>query len=245
MMQGKRIFLPVCLVALWIILILPVYAGFGDFLEGAKKLLSDGEGVTESEIVQGLKEALHIGTGNAVAVVSKTDGYYKNPHIKILLPKAVKKAEKILRAVGYGPKVDAFELSMNRAAEKAAPQAKSIFWDSIKKMSFADAKKILQGRDNEATLYFKEKTFARLQDAFRPVVRDTMSETGVTRSYQELDAKVRTIPLAGKFSFDLDQYVTEKSLNGLFYMLAEEEKKIRENPQARVTDLLKKVFGNR
>jgi len=172
------------------------------------------------------------------------NGYYKNPDIKILLPENIQKAEKILRATGFGQKVDDFELSMNRAAERAAPEAKSIFWDAIKQMSFEDARKILNGRDDEATLYFKEKTSDRLQENFKPITHQAMSEVGVTSSYQALDAKVKTIPFADPMSFDLDQYVTDKALAGLFVMLAAEEKKIRDDPAARVTDLLKKVFAD-
>jgi hypothetical protein len=147
--------------------------------------------------------------------------------------------------VGYGPKVDEFELSMNRAAEKAAPKAKALFFDAIKQMTFSDARKILQGQDNEATLYFKDKTSNRLHEIFKPIVRRVMSEVGVTRTYQELDAKVRSIPFTDRLSFDLDNYVTNKALDGLFLMVAEEERKIREDPTARVTDLLKEVFGSK
>jgi hypothetical protein len=220
------------------------YAGFQDILDSAKKILGQEEGLTESEIIKGLKEALEIGTSNATGIVSKLDGYYKNPNIKIPLPEDVQKVEKILRATGFGQKVDDFELSMNRAAERAAPEAKSIFWDAIKQMKFEDARKILNGRDNEATLYFKDKTSHRLQEIFKPITHQAMSEVGVTRSYQAIDDKVKTIPFADRLSFDLDQYVTDKALDGLFFMLAAEEKKIRENPAARVTDLLKKVFGS-
>jgi len=190
-------------------------------------------------------EALQIGTGNAVLNVSQVDGYYKNPQIRIPLPENVQKVEKILRTVGYGPKVDAFALSMNRAAERAAPEAKSLFLDSIRQMTFSDAKKILQGRDNEATLFFEDKTRGRLHELFRPMVHTAMSEVGVTRWYQELDAKVRSIPFAERMSFDLDTYVTDKALDGLFHMVAEEERKIRQDPAARVTDLLKEVFGGK
>ena len=218
-------------------------AGFNDFLKGVKKAVGlEGE-PSESKIIDGLKEALEIGTDNTVKLVSKADGYYKNPKIKIPLPGAVQKVEKVLRAVGYGKKVDAFEMSMNRAAEKAAPEAKALFWDTIKKMSFTDARKILDGRENEATLYLEEKTRDRLAETFSPIVHKAMSTVGVTRYYQELDAKVRTIPFADRMSFDLDKYVTDKGLDGLFLMLAEEERKIRQDPAARVTDLLKEVFG--
>jgi hypothetical protein len=198
---------------------------------------------SEGRIVEGLKEALQVGTKNAVETVSKMDGYYKNPRIRIPLPGAVQKAEKVLRGVGYGAQVDAFLLSMNRAAEKAAPQAQSLFWDAVKQMSFEDARKILQGRENEATLYFKDRTWQKLDQAFKPIVHSTMSDVGVTRSYQELEAKVKTIPFTDRLNVDLDEYVTGKALEGLFIMLGDEERKIRQEPAARATSLLKEVFG--
>ena len=169
---------------------------------------------------------------------------YKDPEIKIPLPESVQKVEKLLRAIGYGDKVDSFELSMNRAAERAAPEAKSIFWDAITRMSFDDAGKILNGRDNEATLYFEDKTSDRLQEVFKPIVQDAMGEVGVTQSFQDLNAKAESMPFGKSLSFDLDQYVTDGALKGLFKMLAEEEKQIRTQPAARVTDLLKKVFAS-
>jgi len=217
-------------------------AGFGDILKGVSGLLGNNESLKEGDIVAGLKEALEIGTGNAVGVASKVDGYYKNQKIKIPLPSSIQKVEKVLRMTGFGSTVDDFEISMNRAAEKAAPEAKSIFWYAIKQMNFSDAKKILNGRENEATLFFEGKTSNRLQTLFKPIVHAAMGEVGVTRIYQDLDTKARAIPFAEKISFDLDQYVTEKALSGLFFLLAEEEAKIRKDPAARVTDLLKKVF---
>jgi hypothetical protein len=217
--------------------------GMDDFLKTIQKAVGgESAGLSESTIVDGLKEALEIGTGNAVSTVSKPNGYYKNPDIKILLPEKVRKVEGILRGVGYGEKIDAFEQSVNRAAEKAAPEAKAYFVDAIKQMPFDDARKILNGGDNAATLYFEDKTRGKLFDTFKPIVHDNMSEVGVTRYYQDLDSKVRSIPFAGDLSFDLDKYVTDKSLDGLFKMVAEEEAKIRKDPAARVTDLLKKVF---
>jgi hypothetical protein len=218
-------------------------AGVGDFFKSVKEAVGLGGELSEDKIIEGLKEALEIGTDNAVKLVSKADGYYKNPKIKIPLPGAVQKVEKVLRAVGYGEKVDAFEMSMNRAAEKAAPEAKALFWDTIKKMSITDARKILGGKENEATLYFEEKTRGRLAETFSPIVHKTMSTVGVTQYYQELDAKVRSIPFADRIIFDLDKYVTDKGLDGLFLMLADEERKIRQDPAARVTDLLKEVFA--
>jgi hypothetical protein len=217
----------------------------GDLLKGLQKGLGGGSSPSNTEIVQGLKEALQIGTGNAVQLVSKVDGYYKNPKIRIPLPDTVRKTEQILRVAGYGSKLDEFELSMNRAAERAAPEAKGLFLDAIKQMTFTDAKKILNGRENEATLYFKEKTSPRLKEISKPIVHQAMGDVGVTRSYQDLEQSARSVPFAGSFAFDLDQYVTERALDGLFLMVAEEEKRIREDPMARTTDLLKKVFGSR
>ncbi len=218
-------------------------AGFQDLLKGAMKSLGLEQGLTQNEIVDGLKEALEIGTSKAVTLVSKKNGYLKNPKIKIPLPKNVRKAENFLRNIGFGSQVDQFELSMNRAAERAAPKAKSIFWDAIKKISFSDARQILDGPDDAATQYFRKKTATQLQDEFKPIVNQAMAEVGATQVYQSLDRKIRALPFTKSLSFDLDQYVTDKALDGLFSMLAEEEKKIRQDPAARVTDLLKKVFA--
>jgi hypothetical protein len=219
-------------------------AGFQDWLKEAAQKLGGDKGLSEDEIVNGLKQALEIGTSNAVQTVSQTNGYFKNPKIKIPLPENVKKVEKLLRATGFGSQVDKFELSMNRAAERAAPEAKAIFWDAIRKMSFADARQILDGPDDAATQYFQGKTGSRLQKIFKPITHQAMSEVGVTRYYQSIDDKIKTIPYADQMSFDLDQYVTDNALSGLYLMLAEEEKKIRQDPSARVTELLKKVFGS-
>lgn len=219
-------------------------AGVGDLLNKFKKSVGSQEGLSNSEIVEGLKEALEVGTQNAVQIVSHVDGYYKNPEIKIPLPASVQKVEGLLRTAGFGATVDEFDLSMNRAAESAAPQAKALFWDAIKQMSFTDAQNILSGPQNAATLYFKDNTGGQLQTLFKPIVKDSMSKVGVTRSYQDLNAQIKTIPFAGNTNFDLDQYVTEKATDGLFTMLAKEEANIRTNPTARVTDLLKKVFAN-
>ena len=220
-------------------------AGLSDYLKGAQQTLGGSGALTNDQIIAGLKEALEVGTEKAVALVSKPDGYYKNPDIKIPLPESVQKAEKLLRATGYGDKVDNFELSMNRAAERAAPEAKSIFGDAIKQMTFDDANKILNGPDNAATHYFEDKTSSRLQEIFKPIVKDAMGQVGVTHSYQELNAKVESMPFGESLGFDLDQYVTDGSLKGLFKMLAAEEKQIRTQPAARVTDLLQKVFANK
>jgi hypothetical protein len=221
-----------------------VDASFQDWLKKTTNKLGGEKGLSEDEIINGLKQALEVGTNNAVATVSRTDGYLKNPEIRIPLPENLMKAEKLLRATGFGNQIDEFELSMNRAAERAAPEAKTIFLDAVKQMSFTDARQILDGPDDAATQYFQGKTSGRLQEIFKPITRQAMSEVGVTRYYHSLDDKIKTIPFADQMSFDLDQYVTDKALNGLYLTLAEEEKKIRQDPAARVTDLLKKVFGS-
>ena len=230
------------------LVIVSVHYGFAASLsdmakEAQKALGGSAGGLNNDEITAGLKEALQVGTEKAVGLVSQPDGFYKNPAIKIPLPESVQKVEKLLRTAGYGEKVDAFELSMNRAAERAAPEAKSIFWAAVSDMNFDDAQKILNGRDNEATLYFEDKTSTRLQEVFKPIVKDAMGEVGVTRSYQDLNEKITSLPFGKSASFDLDQYVTNGALQGLFKMLAEQERQIRTQPAARVTDLLQKVFA--
>jgi len=244
-MKNRILFVLFGVLSIWVFSTTFVAAGFQEILKGAQKMLGTSDSISESEIVEGLKQALEIGTTKAVDLVSKQGGYYNNPEIKIPLPGSVQKVENLLRGAGFGSKVDAFELSMNKAAERAAPEAKSIFWDAIKKMKIDDAKKILNGREDEATLYFQDKTSARLQEIFEPIVKESMGEVGVTRTYQDLNAKLEKIPFADSLNLDLDKYVTAGALNGLFQMLAEEEKKIRSDPAARVTDLLKKVFGNK
>jgi len=202
-------------------------------------------GLSDVKIGSGLKEALKIGTENAVNLTGKTDGYFLNQVIKILMPEKLKTFEKGLRAVGYGHQIDEFVLSMNRSAEKAAPFGKQIFWDAIGEMSFDDARKILSGGDTSATEYFKGKTTDKLTDTFKPIVSNSMNEVGVTHQYKELVGRYESIPFVKKESFDLDQYVVTKALDGLFHMVGEEEMKIRKNPTARTTDLLKEVFGSK
>ena len=161
------------------------------------------------------------------------------------MPEKLRTFEKGLRAVGYGPQVDEFVLSMNRAAEKAAPFAKQIFWDAIGEMTFDDVRNILSGNETAATGYFKGKTTDKLTVVFKPPVSNAMNEVGVTRQYKELTGRYESIPFVKKESFDLDHYVVTKALDGLFHMVGEEEKKIRKNPAARTTDLLKEVFGKK
>jgi uncharacterized protein DUF4197 len=202
-------------------------------------------GPSEPKIGAALKEALQMGTDNAVMLTGQTDGYFANPAIRIPLPDNLRPLEKGLRAVGQGQQVDDFVRSMNRAAERAAPAARQIFWDAIVAMPFDDARRILAGSDTAATEYFKAKTTDRLTAAFRPVVEQAMNETAATRQYKELVGQAHAIPLAKLDSFDLDRYVVGKALNGLFHVVSEEERKIRKDPAARTTDLLREVFAQR
>ncbi len=208
------------------------------FKSGPDKQLSNGD------IVAGLKEALQVGATNTVDLTGKVDGYFSNQAIKILMPKQLQSVEQGLRMIGQGAKVDEFVLSMNRAAEKAAPAAKDIFWGAIKSMSFDDARKILTGGDTAATEYFRAKTSDTLTAAFRPVVTDAMKDVGVIQQYNQLQSAYQSVPFASSLpSVDIESYVVSKALDGLFLVLGEQEKKIRTNPAAQVTDLLKKVFG--
>ena len=201
-----------------------------------------------STIVKGLKEALATGTERAVTEVAKPDGYFGNQLIKILLPDKIQQAADLLGKVGYQQQVDEFVLSMNRAAEKAAPKAASFFGDAIRQMTVEDAKGILSGGDTAATRFFEKKTRSQLFSAFKPTVTTSMNQMGTARAYKEMIGTYEKIPLAsmiGTPSLDLDTYVTDKALDGLFIKVGEEEKQIRTNPAAQTTDLLRKVFGSK
>jgi hypothetical protein len=213
-------------------------------LPGGRGTTSPG-GLGDVRIGEGLKQALQIGTENAVKLTGRTDGYFKNQAIKILMPEKLKTLERGLRAVGYDRDVDDFLLRMNRAAEQAAPSAKKIFWDAIGAMTIDDARGILNGPQTAATDYFKTKTTSQLTTAFSPVVHRTMTDVGVTKQYEDLFARAQRMPFLSLEAFDLDQYVVGRALDGLFHVVGDEEKRIRTNPAARVTDLLREVFGQR
>ena len=219
-------------------------ANFDDIMKGLGTPAATKQGPDDATTVKGLKDALSVGTKNAVGSVSKVDGYFANPAIKILLPDRLQKVADILGKLGYQKQVDDFILTMNRAAEKAAPKATAIFVDAIKEMSFDDARKILTGDDTAATEYFKSKTQQKLYNEFKPSVSDSMNKVGVAHAYKEMMGKyTSSMPFVKPESMDLDHYVTNKSLDGLFTMVGQEEKNIRTNPAARVTDALKRVFG--
>jgi Protein of unknown function (DUF4197) len=216
-----------------------------DLLKNLPQLPSSGAGLGDAKIGQGLKEALRVGTENAVNLTGRLDGYFANQAIKILMPERLKSLEQGLRLIGQGDRVDELVLGMNRAAEKAAPAARGIFVDAIGEMSIDDARKILSGPDTAATDYFKGKTTGKLTTAFQPVVQKAMNEVGLARQYNDLLGQAKAIPFFRAEEYDLDHYVVGKSLDGLFHVVGDEERKIRTNPAARTTDLLREVFSRR
>jgi len=225
---------------------IPVQAGFFDDLTSVLDETGGGPGssLDDSTIARGLKEALATGTTRAVKAVSQRDGYFSNELIKILLPEKIRSTADLLGRFGFQKEVDDFVLSMNRAAEKAAPKATEHFTTALKAMTFDDARAILKGDATSATEYFRQKTGDRIYADFKPVVAANVKDAGVARYYSQMAEKFQSIPFAGAVgSFDLDHYVTTKAVDGLFSMLGEEEKKIRTDPAARGTELLKKVFG--
>lgn len=207
-----------------------------------------GAGLSDSQIGSGLKDALAVGTEKAVKLVSAPGGYLDNAAIRIPLPKDVRPAEKLLRDAGQGARIDDFVASMNHAAESAAPEAAGIFSDAVKAMSIEDARRLLNGGDTSITDYFKEKTSTQLAAAFRPHVVAAMQTNGVADKFQALQGSMPKLPFglgAGNGGFDINTYVVNGALNGLFYMLGQQEREIRTNPAAQTTSLLKQVFGKK
>ncbi|GJQ60567.1 MAG: DUF4197 domain-containing protein [Candidatus Scalindua sp. AMX11] len=235
------------ILVIMVVQIFVIYPCYGGIFDKILKTLGGSAQTTSNadSIVSALKEAIAIGTNNAVSSVSKVDGFFGNQSIKIPLPKKVEMLADGLKKIGYEKKVDDFVLSMNRAAEKAAPEAKSFFLDAVKEMSFDDAKGILNGGDTAASDYFKKKTTDQLYEVFKPIISSQMSDVGVTRYYQDMTSKLTSLPFMNLETLDLDHHVTNKALDGLFFMIGEEEKKIRSDPKARVTELLKEVFGGK
>ena len=207
------------------------------------KIQTQTGAVSENEIVAGLKEALKVGISNGSAEASQQDGYLKNEFIKILFPPDAQKVEETLRRVGLGNEVDRFILSLNRAAEDAAKKSKPIFVSAITSMTIQDAVGILKGPDTAATAYLRRTTNAELYNTFFPVVDSTLSLNQATRYYADLVNTYNKIPLVQRVNPDLKQYATQKAMDGLYFLIAKEEKKIREDPAARVSDILRKVFG--
>ena len=204
-----------------------------------------GQGLSNDKIIKGLKEALSVGTKKTTEKVSKLDGYYKNPLIKIPFPKEAKEMESTLKSIGMSKQVDSFVKTMNRAAEDAAVKATPIFINAITSMSITDGLNILRGGDNAATMYLLKNTNAALLKEFKPVVTTSLKKVEITKYWNPLVKSYNQVPMVKKMNPNLDDYVTGKAIEGLFKMIADEEKKIRKDPQARVTNLLQDVFGKK
>jgi hypothetical protein len=207
------------------------------------KSLGGEQPLTTAEVGEGLKEALVKGISKGADQVSQLDGYFKNPEIKIPFPPEVKKVENTLRDIGLGGEVDKFIMTLNRGAEDAAREAKPIFVSAIKSMTIQDAWAILKGEDNAATEYLKKTTSIQLKEKFKPVIQASLNKVSATKYYGDLVSRYNKIPLVEKVNPNLDDYATDKAIEGLFTMIAKEEKNIRKDPLARTTELLKKVFG--
>ena len=224
----------------------PSHADWKKFLEDFSKALesSQGSDLSADTIANGLKEALETGTRKAVENVSKEGGYLNNPQIRIPLPPRVQQAAGLMRQLGLNKMADDFEQSINRAAEKAAPQATSIMIDAIKSMTIDDARNILNGETDSATRFFEDKTRGKLAGLFEPIIDTSLNEVGATRYYNQLDDQLSSVPVVGQdLNLDLPDYVTGQALDGLFVMIAQEEQKIRNNPAARTSEILQQVFG--
>ncbi|MFH1319217.1 MAG: DUF4197 domain-containing protein [Bacteroidota bacterium] len=216
---------------------------FKKLKDEANKVVNKDKSLTNQEVINGLKEALSIGTNNSSSKASKADGFFKNPEIKIPFPPEAVKMEIKLRQLGMGSQVDKFILTLNRAAEEASKEAASIFINAIKGMTISDGIGVLKGADNAATQYLKDKTSTDLKVKFKPVVNRAIQKVEVTKYWNPLITKYNKIPFVEKLNPDIEEYATQKALDGLFTLIAQEELKIRKDPLARVTDLLKRVFG--
>jgi len=208
-----------------------------------KVIGSNQQSLTTAEVADGLKEALIKGISNGSDIVSQLDGYFKNPEIKIPFPPEVKKVEDKLRQVGLGNEVDKFVLTLNRGAEDAAKEAKPIFITAIKSMTIQDAWGILKGQPDAATEYLKRTTSAQLKEKFKPVIQNSLNKVNATKYYGDIVTQYNKIPFTDDVNPNLDDYATDRAIEGLFTMIAKEEKNIRQDPVARTTELLKKVFG--
>jgi Protein of unknown function (DUF4197) len=202
-----------------------------------------GKGLSSDDIVSGLKDALNKGTQASTQQLSAVDGFFKDAAVKILFPPEAAKMEKTLRSAGFGAQVDKAILDINRAAEDAAKSAAPIFLDAIKNMSVSDGIGILRGSDTSATVYLRKSTSVQLTAAFLPVIKSSLDKVGATSSWNTVVGTYNKIPFTKKINPDLPAYTTAKALDGVFFYVAVQEKKIRANPAGQADDLLKKVFG--
>src|SRR5262245_20597608 len=214
---------------------------------GLKRATGSVAGLSNDQMISGLKEALAKGVQHAVTNLGKSDGFLKDAQVKIPLPSSLKKVERTLRTLGQDQLADEFITTMNRAAEQAVPEAASVLGDAVKQMTLADAKAILTSTNTAATDYFRRTSTTNLHERFLPIVKAATEKVGVTAAYRRMTDKAGLggfgASLLGKESLDIDDYVTRKALDGLFIKIAEQEKLIRENPAARTSELLQKVFG--
>lgn len=200
---------------------------------------------TKSEIAAGLREALEVGAQNSVAQLSRNNGFLNNPAVRIPFPPEAEKVAKTARDLGLDQQVDQFVETMNHGAEKAAARAKPIFIEAIRQMTITDVYDIYRGENDAATQYLKRTTMGKLKSEFRPEIKRALEQVEITRYWNPVINAYNQLPLTQKLNPDLEEYVLEETLNGLFHVIAKEEAMIRENPQARVTDLLRKVFGQK
>jgi hypothetical protein len=198
--------------------------------------------LTNDEVIRGLREALTVGTNNSSSLTSKLDGFYKNPEIFIPFPEEAIKVKNTVEDLGMKKQVDEFVMTLNRAAETATKEAAPIFVNAIKEMTIADGFAILRGNDNAATQYLKDKTSAQLKVKFNPVVKNAIQKVEVTKYWNPVINTYNKVPFVEPMNPNLEDYITTKAMDGLFLMIEKEEAKIRKDPLARVTDLLKKVF---
>lgn len=212
-------------------------------LSAAPALALDLASISSTDASSALRTALTQGASKAVATLGQTDGFFGNPEVKIPLPKNLRKVEKLMRQVGLGAKADELVLTMNRAAEAAVPEARTLLVDAVKQMTLADAKGILTGPQDAATQYFKAKTEQQLAARFRPIVAQATAKTGVASQYNALAGKAAQYGLLTPESANIDDYVTAQALNGLYKMIAKEELAIRKDPLGQSSKLLQKVFG--
>lgn len=234
----------------------PALAGLGDVLkdlkESGEQILqksssvespSAASGLSTETLIEGLKEALAVGSETAIKALSAEGGYLNNAKLRVPLPQGIQQVSGLLKKYGLESQVEEFEKSMNHAAEQAVPQASALISAALKEMTIEDAEKIYKGADNAATEYFREKTSAKLSELFKPSIEKSMGDVGVTSYYNLLVEQAKAYPMVGSMlGGNLEDHVTEKALDGLFVALAEQEKLIRENPVARTTDILKTVF---
>jgi hypothetical protein len=201
------------------------------------------EGISSREAAAALRAALEKGSTAAVASLGSTDGFFGNPQVKIALPESMQRTEKLVRRFGLGRYADELILGMNRAAEAAVPEAKQLFIDSVRKMTLQDAKGILQGGETAGTAYFRRTTEGQLRKRFLPIVQRSTEKVGLVQQYDDYAERVSALGLVKKEDANLEEYVTQKALDGLFFMVAEEEKAIRRDPVGAGTAIIKKVFG--